>query len=70
MTSSNAIATQNGAFDYITKPINDEHLALLIRRALEYRTLERESALSTASPLPMSIPAIVGHGPAMQDVIR
>ena len=26
-TSSNAIkATQNGAFDYITKPINDEHL--------------------------------------------
>ena len=30
-TSSNAIkATQNGAFDYITKPINDEHLALLI----------------------------------------
>jgi CheY-like chemotaxis protein len=34
-TSSNAIkATQHGAFDYITKPINDEHLVLLIRRAL------------------------------------
>ena len=71
-TSSNAIkATQNGAFDYITKPINDEHLALLIRRALEYRTLEREvSSLKTASPTPRSIPAIVGHGPAMQDVYK
>lgn len=71
-TSNNAIkATQNGAFDYITKPINDEHLALLIRRALEYRTLEREvSTLKTASPAPPSIPAIVGHGPAMQDVYK
>ena len=71
-TSSNAIkATQNGAFDYITKPINDEHLALLIRRALEYRTLEREvSTLKPGSPTPRSIPAIVGHGPAMQDVYK
>ena len=32
-TSSNAIrATQYGAFDYISKPINDEHLILLIRK--------------------------------------
>ena len=71
-TSSNAIkATQNGAFDYITKPINDEHLTLLIRRALEYRTLEREvSTLKSVSPTPRSIPAIVGHGPAMQDVYK
>ena len=53
-TSSNAIkATQYGAFDYITKPINDEHLNLLIRRALEYRTLEREvSKFKTTSSAP------------------
>jgi len=71
-TSSNAIkATQYGAFDYITKPINDEHLNLLIRRALEYRTLEREvSNFKTTSSGPRSIPAIVGHGPAMQDVYK
>jgi len=71
-TSSNAIkATQYGAFDYITKPINDEHLNLLIRRALEYRTLEREvSKFKTTSSAPRSIPAIVGHGPAMQDVYK
>ena len=42
-TSSNAIrATQYGAFDYISKPINDEHLILLIHRALQYRKLEKE----------------------------
>src|SRR5262249_16600962 len=71
-TSSNAIkATQYGAFDYITKPINDEHLILLIRRALEYRTLEHEvSNLKTNTSGPRSIPAIVGHGPAMQDVYK
>src|SRR6185503_11642879 len=68
-TSSNAIkATQHGAFDYITKPINDEHLILLIRRALEYRTLEREvTSLKVASPAP---PSIVGHGPAMQEIYK
>src|SRR5215467_4998189 len=37
-TSSNAIrATKLGAFDYIAKPINDEHLLVVIRRALDYR---------------------------------
>ena len=42
-TSSNAIrSTQHGAFDYISKPINEEHLILLIHRALEYRKLEKE----------------------------
>jgi two-component system response regulator AtoC len=71
-TSSNAIkATQHGAFDYITKPINDEHLCLLIRRALQYRALEREvSNLKTASPNSRSIPTMVGHGPAMQEVYK
>jgi two-component system response regulator AtoC len=70
-TSSNAIkATQHGAFDYITKPINDEHLILLIRRALEYRTLEREVSTLKTVPAPRSFPAIVGHGPAMQDVYK
>ena len=71
-TSSNAIkATQHGAFDYITKPINDDHLILLIRRALDYRELEREvSTLKEAPSAPPSIPAIVGHGPAMQEVYK
>ena len=50
-TSSNAIrSTQYGAFDYISKPINDEHLILLIQRALQYRKLEKEVRAFAKSP--------------------
>jgi two-component system response regulator AtoC len=70
-TSSNAIqATQLGAFDYIAKPINDEHLLVLIRRALEYRNLDRQlrqlRAVSSAQPLS----GFVGHSAAMQEVYK
>lgn len=71
-TSSNAIrATQYGAFDYVSKPINDEHLLLLIRRALEYRTLEKEVRSLRNGPLRTpAIPGIVGHSLAMQEVYK
>jgi two-component system response regulator AtoC len=71
-TSSNAIrATQNGAFDYISKPINDEHLLVLIGRALEYRKLEHEvRSLRQAPPQVPSIPGMVGHSLAMQEVYK
>ena len=60
-TSSNAIqATQLGAFDYIAKPINDEHLLVLIRRALEYRNLERELRNLRNTPQPQSLSTFVG----------
>lgn len=69
--SSNAIrATQYGAFDYVSKPINDEHLLLLIRRALEYRALERELRGLKQSPPAPAIPGMVGHSPAMQEVYK
>jgi two-component system response regulator AtoC len=70
-TSSNAIqATRLGAFDYIAKPINDEHLLVLIRRALDYRELEREvrDLRSAAPQQPLS--TFIGHGPAMQEVYK
>jgi DNA-binding NtrC family response regulator len=69
-TSSNAIqATRLGAFDYITKPINDEHLLVLIRRALEYRQLEREVRDLRTAPQ-QSLPSFVGHSPVMQEVYK
>lgn len=70
-TSSNAIqAIQLGAFDYIAKPINDEHLLVLIQRALEYRNLDRQlrSLRTTAPAQPIS--GFVGHSPAMQNVYK
>jgi len=71
-TSTNAIrATQFGAFDYVSKPINDEHLTLVIRRALEYRRLEKElHNLRKAPASSPGIPGMVGHSPAMQDVYK
>jgi DNA-binding NtrC family response regulator len=72
MTSSNAIkATQYGAFDYITKPINFDHLLILVRRALEYRDLEREiRKLRSGQAETKVYPAMVGHSPAMQQVYK
>ena len=71
-TSSNAIrATQHGAFDYISKPINDDHLLVMIGRALEYRKLEREVRdLRQAPSQTPTIPGMVGHSPAMQEVYK
>jgi DNA-binding NtrC family response regulator len=70
-TSSNAIqATQLGAFDYIAKPINDDHLLVLIRRALEYRSLERELRKLRAAPPAQPLSGFVGHSAAMQEVYK
>ena len=71
-SSVNAIrATQYGAFDYLSKPINDEHLLLLIRRALEYRQLEREVRLRREPVVQeVAVPGMVGHTPAMQEVYK
>jgi two-component system, NtrC family, response regulator AtoC len=71
-TSSNAIrATQLGAFDYVSKPINDDHLLIQIRRALEYRKLEREvRSLRSTPENNVSIPGMVGHSLQMQEVYK
>jgi two-component system response regulator AtoC len=71
-TSSSAIrATSLGAFDYVSKPIDDEHLVVLIERALEYRKLEREvRALRRKPGEAPSIPSMVGHSLAMQEVYK
>ena len=71
-TSSNAIqATRYGAFDYITKPINFDHLLILVKRALEYRDLELEvRKLRSSQADAKAYPEMVGHSPAMQQVYK
>ena len=70
-SSSNAIqATQLGAFDYIAKPINDDHLLVLIRRALEYRDLDRQLRRLRVAPSAQPLSGFVGHSPAMQEVYK
>jgi two-component system response regulator AtoC len=71
-TSRNAIrATQLGAFDYVSKPINDDHLLVQIRRALEYRKLEHEvRSLRSTPENNVSILGMVGHSLQMQEVYK
>ena len=71
-SSSNAIrATQLGAFDYVSKPINDDHLLVQIRRALEYRKLERDVRnLRSLPEKNLAIPGMVGHSLQMQEVYK
>lgn len=71
-TSSNAIrATQLGAFDYVSKPVDFDHLLVLARRALEYRALDREvRSLRATQKAHSTIPAMVGHSPSMQAVYK
>jgi DNA-binding NtrC family response regulator len=71
-SSSNAIrATRLGAFDYVSKPIDDEHLLILIQRALQYRKLEKEvDILRKHSAGHAAIPGMVGHSLPMQEVYK
>jgi two-component system, NtrC family, response regulator AtoC len=64
-------ATQLGAFDYITKPLDIDHLLVLVRRALDYRALDREvRAFRAAQSRVPAFPSIVGHSAAMQTVYK
>lgn len=64
-------ATQLGAFDYLTKPLDIDHVLVVVRRALEYRSLDKEvralRAGRTSGPV---MPDIVGHSPEMQAVYK
>ncbi|MFN7646582.1 MAG: sigma 54-interacting transcriptional regulator, partial [Acidobacteriota bacterium] len=69
---SNLLLWRNYKVDYLSKPILDEHLLLLIRRTLEYRELKtevRSLRAPTASP-EAGIPGIVRRAPAMQEVYK
>ncbi len=64
-------AMKLGAFDYLTKPFEDEELLSLIRRALEKRALEREVVfLRSELARRHDFDAIVGQHPEMQKLYQ
>jgi DNA-binding NtrC family response regulator len=76
MTAHGAVDTavaamQQGAADYLTKPINVEELVIVIDRALERRRLRREAGLLRARLSErFRIQSIVGSSPPMQKVFE
>ena len=64
-------AMKLGAFDYVTKPFEEDELLSLVRRALERRSLEREVVyLRTELERRHDFDDIVGQHPEMQKLYR
>ncbi|MBN1826275.1 MAG: sigma-54-dependent Fis family transcriptional regulator [Candidatus Eisenbacteria bacterium] len=67
-TVENAVrAMKDGAYDFVTKPVDTDRLLLLVKRALEKRTLEVRNRGLRAG---VEAPVIVGAGPAIRDTLR
>jgi len=59
-------AMREGAFDYLEKPVDSDHLLVLIRRALEHRTLLRDNLqLRERFSQELEFPDIIGSSPAL-----
>src|SRR5438094_4791097 len=71
-TVKTAVAAMKlGAFDYVTKPFEEEELLATIRRALQKRSLEREVVyLRTELARRSGLDDIVGQHPEMQKLFR
>src|SRR5919201_3697079 len=64
-------AMKLGAFDYLTKPFEEDELLSLVRRALERRSLEREVVyLRSELQRRQDFDEIVGEHPEMQKLYR
>ena len=64
-------AMKLGAFDYVTKPFDEDELLALVRRALERRSLEREVAVLRAElERRHDVDELVGQHPEMMRLYR
>jgi DNA-binding NtrC family response regulator len=62
-------AMQSGAFDFLTKPIDVEHLLVLLAKAEEQRQLIRENRLLREQLQErQALPGMIGQSPPMQEV--
>ena len=71
-TTETAVEAMNeGAYDYVPKPFDNEELKQTIAKALQLRTLEREKVLlDNELKQTLHFGAIVGNSPAMMKVYK
>ncbi|HEU5400932.1 MAG TPA: response regulator, partial [Terriglobales bacterium] len=64
-------ALKNGAYDYVTKPLDPDEIAHLVSRAIEHRSAQRENVRLKEQVAETTRPSeIVGQGPSMQRVFE
>ena len=64
-------AMKKGAFDFLAKPVDPDHLLLLLERAVERRNLLEENLLLKKEFAERrGFPRIIGEGPALIDATR
>ena len=65
-------ALKNGAYDYITKPLDPDDVAHLVQNALSHRRADEENARlkEVVTVQNEQFSAIVGQGPTMQKVLH
>jgi len=64
-------AMKQGAFDFLSKPVDPDHLLLLVERAVERRDLLEENVLLKKEFADrMGFPRIIGEGAALIDATR
>jgi DNA-binding NtrC family response regulator len=64
-------AMKQGAFDFLSKPVDPDHLVLLLKRAVERRQLLDENLLLKKEFAErLGFPSIIGESSALVDVIR
>jgi DNA-binding NtrC family response regulator len=62
-------AMKDGAFDFLQKPVDLDHLKLLVKRAAEQQELQRENLLLRAEyAARYGFPRIVGEHPSIREV--
>ncbi|MFQ5877325.1 MAG: sigma-54-dependent transcriptional regulator [Acidobacteriota bacterium] len=60
-------AMREGAYDYLEKPVDNDHLLALVRRALQHRSLARENLLlKERFSRQLEGPEILGESPALE----
>jgi DNA-binding NtrC family response regulator len=71
-TVENAVeAMKIGAFDFLTKPFDTDHLTVLVKRALENRRLMAENILLREELAQnLGFDQVIGRSPGIQEVIK
>lgn len=64
-------ALKNGAFDYVTKPIDPDELSHLIKNAIKQKSLKKENiAMKTSIDEMFSFEGLIGESPEMKKVFE